>query len=77
MNMRSKVLLEAELHVHSPKDRHNYNYTNMVILATQVEQAIFTRLMIEVIPTANGRSDLKIHANSNSKPISSLLLTRK
>ena len=32
---------------------------------------------IEAVPTADGGSDSKTHANSNSKPISSPLLTRK
>ena len=49
----------------------------MVTLATEFEQVTSERSTIEAILMADGRSYLKIHTNSNSKPISSPLLTRK
>ena len=49
--------------------------TNMVTLENEFEQVTVERSTIEeVILTADGRSNSKIHTNSNSMP---LLLTRK
>ena len=49
----------------------------MVTSMIYFERVIFVRSVIEAILTADGRSNSKIHSNSNSKPISSLLSTRK
>ena len=66
----------------SPKDRKIFTQRPQIwlaTLATKFERATITRSTIEAILTADGRSGprIHVHANSNSKPISSLLLTRK
>ena len=74
-NMRSKVFLEAELTQRI--DKYLYSSHRYGDFGGLVQVSDFARSTIEAIPTVDGRSDLKIHANSKSKPISSLLFPRK
>ena len=73
--MWSKVLLEAELIQKIDKYLHSSHWYGD--MGNVVRASDFARSMIKVIPMADGRRDSKMHPNSNSKPISSLLLTRK
>ena len=75
VNMRLKVLLEAELVQEIKKYLYsNHRYSD---IGNLVRVNNFTRSTIDAIPMADDRSNSKILAKCNSKPINSLLLTRK
>ena len=67
MNMRSKVLIEVELVEHLYSSHRCGDFGGLVRLSD------FVLSMIEAVLMAGGRSDLKIHAISNSKASSTPL----
>ena len=72
-NMCLKVLLETKLV--QKIDKHLYSSHRYGDFGDLVRASDFYEIDNKAIPTADSRSDSKIHTNSNSKSISSLLLT--
>ena len=71
-NMRSTMLIEAELV--EQIDKYLYSSHKRDNFGGLVQSSDFARSTIDMVLMAGGRSDSKIHANSNSKASSTTLL---